>query len=201
MYIFTLVRAVSLACFAIVVFLLFSNAALANLTEEDYFDELSRIPANYKVFGTVCEEMARIDLEKEFPKDFYDIRVGIQYRDNSRTIGELDIIVFRRSDEEAVLIGEVKCWRNLKGALKKANRQLNRFQDNCGRGGQINYVDREFEYHWSQFDEVQRYWKISQLGGRKEGFDRVLTLDLEAIKRLHGRLLSCQSNGQCARPR
>lgn len=181
--------------------LLASGLASAKMTEEDYFDELSRIPANYKVFGTVCEEMARIDLEKEFHPDFYEIKVGIEYRDASRTIGELDIIVFRRSDEEAIMVAEVKCWRNLHGAFVKANKQLNRFQNNCGREGDIHYVDKEHEYHWTQFDEIDRFQKISQLGGRKEGFDRTLTLDLEAIKRLHSRLLHCQENRQCATPR
>ncbi len=177
-----------------------ASAALteAVLTEESYFEELSRIPANYKVFGTVCEEMARIDLEQEFPPDFYEIKVGIQYRDASRTIGELDVIVFRRSDEEAMMVAEVKCWRNFKKALTKANKQLSRFQNTRVRGDEICYIGREFEYHWTQFDEITRYEKISQLGGRKQGFDRTLTLDLSAIKRIRSRLIRCQKSRQCA---
>ncbi len=178
------------------------NPANAALSEEDYFEELGRIPANYKVFGTVCEEMARIDLEEEYHRDFYDIKVGIEYRNANRTVGELDVIIFRRSDEEAIMVAEVKCWRNFQGALKKANRQLGRFQNNSGNEN-IRFIGRENgvqEYHWTQFDELTNYQKISQLGGREAGFDRTLTLDIAAIKRLHGRLMQCQESGRCSRP-
>lgn len=176
------------------------TTAFGARSEEEYFHELAKVPTSYVVFGTVCEQMARLDLQEEFPSREYDIQVGIEYHDRSRTIGELDVIVFRKSDAEAIFVAEVKCWRDLNGARKKADDQLNRFRVQRERESEIEFRSHDGMtnyFDWTQFDEEISYEAISQAGGKAAGFDRVLRLDLEAIKRLHRRLVQCQENRNC----
>ena len=77
------------------------------------FQKLQRVPRDYRVFGTVCDEAARVMLAEKYPAPTYTIETNIEYADKSRVVGELDVVVLDHSNSEALLIAEVKCWSGL----------------------------------------------------------------------------------------
>lgn len=180
-----------------------AHSGLVNY-KADYERLLVR-PANYQVFGTICEELARLRLEEQFsPKNYYVV-TGIQYRNSTRTIGELDVVVFRNSDHEAVMVGEVKCWRRLGEGRAKAEKQLHRFEDTMKSGMKIRFVangkgDPKKQYSPQQFDERPDLLSISQEGGRTHGFDMCLNYDLDQVQVLRNAILHCQETGRCKNP-
>ena len=153
-----------------VAFLIAVPSAFADKKQmmEDYKD-LKYSSANYQPFGTVCEQVAKLRLEERFDDELFEVVTGIGYfHRGGRQIGELDVVVLRKSDQEAVMIAEVKCWNNLASAKKKAWRQLNRFRDNFDRNTPVTMHlmdDHKIEFTWEQFDESPEYIIISQNGG------------------------------------
>src|SRR5690606_19697162 len=120
---------------------------------------------DYEIIGTVCEQVAKLQLELAYTPDQYTVKTGIAYGDGKRTIGELDVVVFRNSDSEAILVGEVKCWRKMGSGLSKAREQRSRFKQNIKRGSEIELYDvsnRSLRYRPDQFDEAITYVAISQ---------------------------------------
>lgn len=165
-----------------------------------YFEMLKDVPVNYSNFGTICEQVARLEMVKQYNQTEYNVKVGISYSAKNRTIGELDVIVFRNSDNEAVLVAEVKCWKNLNGGLGKAHNQLNRFKSHIGNRIEMHSVENEDEiFTTSQFDESPRFMTISQKGGETAGFDLGLPLDLDQMNALYDRMVGCQNRGECPR--
>jgi hypothetical protein len=81
----------------------------------------------YKVEGEILEALVLIDLGKHFDPSEYFFTGGIEYSHGSgRVLGELDIIVARRSDCKVVVVGESKLGLH---RLNKAKRQLARFRN------------------------------------------------------------------------
>ena len=72
--------------------LLISLSAFAGWPED--FAELKKIPRDYQDAGSICEEVARLDMQREYPAPQFTVEVGIAYADEERTVGELDIIIF-----------------------------------------------------------------------------------------------------------
>jgi len=167
----------------------------------DLFNILKGHPQNYEVFGTVCEEVARLRLYKEFPSSLYHITTGIEYGTPTRVIGELDVIIFRKSDKEAILIGEVKCWKNLKSARKKANIQLTRFINTIKKNTPLLFRDATYKNHIfyrEQFDEHPDLIAVSQSDpGAPQLFDLTIGIDLAEATELRSLLLTCQQRGKC----
>src|SRR5690606_9004921 len=91
------------------------------------FEELRDLPISYEQKGQICEQVARLQLDDIYPPHAYDINIGIEYIVHNRTIGELDVVVTDKQTRDVILIAEVKCWKNLKGALNKAKDQRSRF--------------------------------------------------------------------------
>lgn len=172
---------------------------------EDY-QALRKVPSNYEVFGTVCEEVARLRLEKEYAGDTYNVLRSIEYKDKIKVLGELDVVVFERSTNEAILIGEVKCWDDFNKALQKAKDQLNRFE-NAVENKQIRdiYLTHEQDQKGaprlqaSQFDTHPRLTTISYDGGEAAGFDSSIGLTMEEVKELRDMLMGCKGKSECGR--
>ncbi|MFK7823834.1 MAG: hypothetical protein AB8G05_06750 [Oligoflexales bacterium] len=107
--------------------------AVSKLSRE-YFQQLKNLPfEDVSDVGKVCERVAELQLEKEFPLRSYLIVPNVVYekeaeKENRIRLGELDIVVVSKADSKVVLIAEVKCWENRSRAAKKARKQLNRFQ-------------------------------------------------------------------------
>ena len=171
---------------------------------DDWLEELRDSAVDYTVFGTVCEQVARLEYADDFPPSHYDIVVGIQYMRGSRVLGELDVVVFRRKDRQAVLVGEVKCRRSFSAARRKAEEQLNRFAGAIRhpRDLRMRHVGGgRGEVLPTQFQGRMQYVAIAQEGATDNGFDEEIHLTLEEARLLHRRLLNCQDRGECARPR
>lgn len=181
---------------SVILVLLSVSAHAAPLNE--LFEKLRDSALNYEVVGVVCEQVARLELMKTYPESEYHIVNGIEYGDNTRTIGELDVIVFQKSTQKAVLVGEVKCWRDLKAALSKARNQRKRFQNSLSKN--IELHDHETDYDKSQFSNVQKYVAIAPKGATATGFEMDMENSLGELMELRDMLLRCQDAGQCAAP-
>jgi len=108
----------------VIVFVTFLGFNVSSFADESSdYEKLSSIPAKYEVFGTICEYLTKIRLEDQYPATDYDIEVGIEYRLAGRTVGEIDVVVFRKDDQEAVLVGQVKCRQNISSARGQAHEQ------------------------------------------------------------------------------
>jgi len=181
---------------SIVLILLSISAAAAPLP--DLFEKLRDSALNYEVVGTVCEQVSRLELMKTYPPSEYEIVNGIEYGDSDRTIGELDVVVFEKSTKKAILVGEVKCWKNLDSALTKARNQRQRFQRSLSQN--IEMHDHANDYDQTQFLEVQKYVAIAPKGGVEAGFEMDMENSLDELMHLRKMLLDCQQQGQCAAP-
>lgn len=99
-----------------------------------YYKQLQALPYEHvSDVGKVCERVAEIQLQKEFPLGRYLIVPNVVYeteseRENRVRLGELDIVVVNKADSKVVLVAEVKCWENRSKAARKARKQLDRFQ-------------------------------------------------------------------------
>lgn len=154
---------------------------------------------DYEIVGVICEQAARLDLAREYPSPRYEVKTGIAYGTQHRTVGELDVIVFD-ADRSAVLVGEVKCWRNLNGARKKAANQRQRFLDAMASGKPYLFFKKhDGSYEHKQFAEVKDFISIAQGGAKEAGFTRELDFSLEELMQARKELLTCQSSGACKR--
>ncbi|MBN20287.1 MAG: hypothetical protein CL678_03280 [Bdellovibrionaceae bacterium] len=179
--------------------ILFSFSASAGNVWEGY-EYLMSLPREYKDFGSVCEEIATQEIKEDYPSDRYEVTGNLVYQNSQRTIGELDIVVLRKEDKEAVVIGEVKCWKKLSQGRSKALRQLERFRNTILSGRPIR-IFHAFEkkrlFETDQFDEAPRYITVSQKGGRSEGYDREIRFSHEEMRRLYRVIRECRGGHRC----
>lgn len=171
------------------------------------YSELSSIPAKYEVIGTICEYLTAIRLRDQYPANNFNIEVGIEYRAGGRVVGEIDVVVFRKSDNEAVLVGQVKCRKNLGSAAHQASEQNERFFNTMsGVGQHTGFVtfrstsNAALVVVQSQMDEVHAAITASQDGGIERGFDMTIGYDLDTAMAMRDSLISCQHSGQCPAP-
>lgn len=165
---------------------------------QDYFEILSYDKIDFEPDGAVCERVALREVDRLYPKENFTIINSIQYDDKKSTIGELDIVVFDKTTEKVEAIAEVKCWKSFQGALKKAKEQRMRFQTYLGRNITFKDAD-EKKYSKEAFNNVKKFFTISQEGGLNQGFDFELSLNLKELMELRKRLLDCNAQGKCPR--
>lgn len=165
------------------------------------FQELKTSPNKYEIKGTVCEEVARLQLEQDYRKDQYSVHTGIAYTQYNQILGELDVVVFRKNDNKVVLIGEVKCWQNLDKAREKAISQRNRFREYLEDGGRgIDFhktSNPRIHFNPRQFSDEPPFILISQEEGGNQGFDLALPFTLAELMKLRDMLVHCQNIGEC----
>lgn len=176
-----------------------ANAFVAPLPQ--VFEALRSSGEKYEIVGTVCEQVAKLKMEESFPAPRYSVLTGIAYNIGPETVGELDVVVFENSTKSAILVGEVKCWSSLSGAIRKARDQRQRFLSTLGSGRPMNFActNRTCNFTRQNFKSVEKFIAISQAGGRNFGFDMDLDYSLDELMKLRQQLLTCQSRGQCAR--
>lgn len=169
---------------------------------EPYFEALKNSGANFEPDGTVCEQVARVEIEKEFGAS-YDVTTGIEYSLGDDTLGELDVVVFEKGTHKVVLVAEVKCWRNLQQAMDKLKAQRDRFIWNLTQHAdriQFQPHDEALSFRVEDFQGDFKFRAISQFGGLKKGFDQEIQMTLKDAEHLRSRLLKCQAWGECLRP-
>jgi hypothetical protein len=164
-----------------------ASIATAGIVEE-YFDILKNIPADYSTRGAVCEKVAILELEETWGRNDYTILNGVAYADGHRRIGELDIVILRKSDDEAVLIGEVKCSTAYGATLERAKEQLGRFYDficTDHEEYQIYFEDNpSINFTKYNFNEDPEFITISQRKSIYHGFDVELKISLSQVEHL-----------------
>lgn len=178
----------------------FSVAAFATIQDEAL--ALKDTPRDYFDTGAICEEVARLDLAKEYPAPQYKVMTGIAYDNGDGTDGELDVIVFDNNTNKALLIGEVKCWTKLAAGLDKAKKQRARFfgyRDNA-RNLRLKATHGTETFTRDQFAYVNEFITIGQKGAKAYGFDRELNYSLRDLMDLRDIMMKCQHAGKCAKP-
>jgi hypothetical protein len=189
------------AIVAIFSFSFFSNLTLAKSTThskrvEDYFEILRHDNTNFEPDGAVCERVAVREIEPMYPAEHFEIINSIQYDDQKSTIGELDIVVINKFSGMVEAVAEVKCWKSFQGGLKKAKNQRMRFQNYLNRNIVLTDSDGK-KYPKAIFENIQKYFTISGLGGLTMGFDFEMSLTLKEFIELRGMLLDCQAQSRC----
>lgn len=58
-------------------FVLLSSSALAAWSED--FVALRDVARSYEDSGSICEEVARLEVQRDFPAPQYEVHVGIAY--------------------------------------------------------------------------------------------------------------------------
>jgi hypothetical protein len=180
---------------------LFANTAIAGLSED--FHALKNSGRSHEATGTICEEVTKLRYQEQYPEPEYRVLTGIAYNDNERTLGELDLIVFDNSTHTAILIGEVKCWKDPKGGLKKAMDQRKRFLDNVKSSKALTFKwidDPKEKFTKTQFNKTNNFISISQLGTKAKGFDVELEYTLKELMQLRTDIMLCQDSGECVKP-
>lgn len=171
-------------------------------TWADDFEELKNIPRSYEDSGSICEEIARLDVKKDFPAPQYEVINGIAYGDSTRVIGELDVVVLDRNLNKVVKIAEVKCWKDLRGGLRKAREQRSRFLANIASNKKLFFqsTSDKSTFQRSQFEYVQDFISIGQQGAVSSGYEQELNYSLRDLHKYRIEMLRCQDQGRCAKP-
>ena len=186
--------------------LLSMEAAIATAVPElparlqSVFEELGRADVNYKTEGVVCEQLARLQLKEKYPEAEYGITTGVEYLVDERIIGELDLVIYRRSTREVVTLGEVKCWRSLDGAMDKAKEQRDRFLWTLQQNRPVilfRAKEKNQQFVAQDFGHSLKYIFVSQMGGKKWGFTDELPYRLSELEALQENLIFCQKKGLC----
>jgi hypothetical protein len=149
----------------------------------------------YNITGTICEQAAKIELEREFQPPRFNIQTGISYGMGGSTMGELDVVVF--DADKVTMVAEVKCWKDFGDALQKAKSQRKRFQQALGSGRELLFWHDKVQYDPAQFNGLRVFESISQKGGKANGFNRELSFSLDELMDARQRLLTCQAGGRC----
>jgi hypothetical protein len=170
----------------------YAKESLPNPRLDEYFEELSHEKVDFEPSGMVCERVAVREIESLYPSENYNIINGISYDQNKTTIGELDVVILDKITGNV----EVKCWTSFSGALKKAKNQRMRFQTYLNRNIDI-YDKNGKRYSKNLFQNIQKYFTISQAGGVNQGFDFELSLTYKELMKLRSRLLDCKAQGRC----
>ncbi len=166
---------------------------------KEAFESLRNVDDDFVNTGTICEHVAKLEVQGQYPESRFDTFVGVTYRVGQEVIGELDLVVRDRSLRKVVLVGEVKCWRDLRAGLEKAHEQEARFRETLVEqqrmGEPVEFVKflphgKTVEFDSSEFDSAVEYIAIAQNGSRRVGFDQELELSLEDLMQLRKQILS-----------
>lgn len=183
---------------------LFAAALPAFASIDSEFERLKDLGENYEISGVVCEQIARLDYEIDYPAPKYEVVSGIAYGDEDGTLGELDVIVFEKSTGHALIVTEVKCWQDKAAALKEARIQQARFKNAVKSKRALFFKSTKEdgrEYSKEAFAHVNKYESVSSKGSIVDGFDREIPYSRSELSELRSELLQCQAAGDCKKPR
>lgn len=180
--------------------LLAASSAFADL--ETSFDKIRNQARHYRDPGAVCEEVARATFAEQYPAPQYEVIVGVAYNLKGRTVGELDMVLMDRNTQKVAMVGEVKCYSNLKNGLTKAKQQRKRFLTHLGSGAPLEFVNTSTgeKYAYEQFQYVSQFISVSQKGGKAVGFDYELEHSLDEMSQLRDQVIHCQRQKLCPLP-
>lgn len=180
--------------------LVVSFSATAGWSED--FAILKKVPRDYNDAGSLCEEVARLDMQRLYPAPQFEVEVGIAYEDEERVLGELDVIIFDKNMNNVYKVAEVKCWKDVRGGLEKAHEQRLRFIKAIHSKSVLQFRSTSSDrvYDANQFENITDFISISQKGSQEIGFDVELQYTLAELKQYRKDMIRCQSRGECASP-
>ncbi|MFP5520759.1 MAG: hypothetical protein ACLGGX_12715 [Bdellovibrionia bacterium] len=186
--------------FVLLGFALNIQTSFAGVNED--LEALKNVPRSYEDSGAICEEVARLDLKREYQAPQYEVIVGIAYADSQRTIGELDVVIFDKNINKVVKIAEVKCWKDMKAGLAKAKDQRARFIKTLNSGRQIFFKPNEGngQFDRQHFEHNREFIAIGPRGSVDHGYDDELEHDLRTLHKMGSEMRRCQAFGSCAKP-
>lgn len=168
--------------------------------QDAYVNRLRNEPVNYQVEGAICEQVARLELEAEYPKAQFKVHVNMSYGLGNQVLGELDVIVSEKFSDDVILVGEVKCWTEPGRAQAKGSAQRTRFMEHIARTAGLWVREGTRYLKMSRFSRLQDFVLIGPRGARRYGFERELRLDLDDLMDLRRTMMDCQKAGECTRP-
>lgn len=173
-------------------------SAFAGLGED--FAQLKNTGTDYEVVGAVCEEVARLRFQEEFPAPRYGVVTGVEYGDGNRTIGELDVVVYEAHTQKVLRVAEVKCWKDPQGAIRKALDQRQRFVKTVKSGRPIRFrsLNSNIQFRREHFLSNPQQVAVAQNGTKHAGFDFELGYELRELMQLRKMMIDCQASRQCA---
>ncbi len=176
---------------------LISVVAQADLLHD--YEAIKNNGRNLQDTGAICEEVAKLDKQREYG-DQYTVLSGVEYSGRDGTIGELDIVVFENRTNEAVLIGEVKCWNDMSQGLRKARDQRKRFLDNINSRRELHFRwkdDPKVRLTKQMFNKTDVFISIAQKGAKKQGYENELQYTLRELMELRDMIMGCQASKAC----
>ncbi|UOF01864.1 hypothetical protein [Bdellovibrio reynosensis] len=187
---------------SLILITVFLSSSLARASWEEDFQLLKDFAVSYEASGTICEEIARLDMQEEYPSPQYSVINGIAYGDEERVIGELDVVIFDNNLQAVIKIAEVKCWKDPKAGIEKAHEQRARFIKAIRTGKPLRFFSTSSEevFPQSQFQNVKEFFSIAQKGTSTFGFERELEYTLLELKNYRFEMIRCQNQGKCAHP-
>lgn len=183
------------------VLFLFPIISQANLASS--FEAIRDQARYYRDPGAVCEEVARNEFELKYPAPQFEVIVGIAYNLNGRTLGELDLVILDTKTDQVEIVGEVKCYENLKRGLSKAKQQRKRFLTHLSQSGdKLTFINTATEkvVPAKTFRTVKTFLSVSQKGGEVFGFDHELEHSLDEMSQLRDMVIKCQQRQECPIP-
>lgn len=183
-------------------FLIWISSSMAYAAWEQDFEVLKDIPRSYEDSGSICEEVARLEMQREYPAPQYDVVLGIAYGDETRVIGELDVVIFDNNLQKVVKIAEVKCWKDVRAGLEKAKEQRARFLKAVRSTKPLRFFSTSTKqaFDIDKFKYVGEFFSVAQKGSVALGFERELEYTLKEMRDYRYEMLRCQNQGKCARP-
>jgi len=80
------------------------------------------------VKGQVCEKIAMLQMMNKYSPEDYSIVPNVTYGTGKILLGELDLLVVKKTDHKVMMVLEVKCRKDLRKSAKKAKEQLERIK-------------------------------------------------------------------------
>lgn len=186
--------------FRIQLLILVSSLSLFASYKDD-FDAVQKRRPNLESKGTICEELAVLQLKKEYPHN--EVYSGIVYGDKHGAVGELDLVVLDRNGSKAIVIGEVKCWKDFREGLSKAREQRKRFFKTMSSAAPVEFFylkDRSLKFTKDDFNSVSEFISVGPKGAKSLGYDDELNYSLEELMEMRVEIMRCQHRGQCLSP-
>lgn len=171
--------------------------ALAQTQIDEVFHQLKSNQRSYEDKGAICEEVAKVLLQKDFPAPRFKVEVGIAYGDLDKTIGELDEVIIDTTTNKAVQVIEVKCWTDLNAGREKALDQRARFLKNIRSAKELFFssTSTQDEFPQEMFEGLTDFRSIGQKGATAAGYDLEFPFTMKELMDLRVRLIRCQSWG------
>jgi hypothetical protein len=145
--------------------------------------------------GSFCEYAVFNLFKQKYDNKYYDIKTQINYENLiTKEAGELDLVIFDRSNKKALRIFEVKCCKNVNKAKRKAHDQLKRFSNSLNSSFLLNkksikIFNKEDVFNAQQFKGADLSVIMPKKSTSCDALDGEFDLSLQELKKLQEYLI------------